>query len=127
MSKITRANPDSDFWRAAKEASRRVSAYPPWKLGDIRPRGQVPLEPKDVDVGKQAAKLPECVTTTTYHVGDRFFRHELDAHKVRLTEFILTHTAVVDLESATSVVNAVMDASEDIAELLDRVSVLKSS
>lgn len=34
---ITKKNPESEFWKSAAEASRRVEKYPPWKLGILVP------------------------------------------------------------------------------------------
>lgn len=35
---IRKNNPQSEFWKAAEAASRRVEKFPPWKLGVIEPR-----------------------------------------------------------------------------------------
>jgi hypothetical protein len=32
---IRKRNPNSEFWKAAEAASRRVDKFPPWKLGVI--------------------------------------------------------------------------------------------
>lgn len=33
---ITKNDPNSEFWKAAAEASRRVAAFPAWKLGILQ-------------------------------------------------------------------------------------------
>lgn len=37
---IRKNDPNSPFWKAAEEASRRVDKFPPWKLGVLEPRRQ---------------------------------------------------------------------------------------
>jgi len=43
---IRKKNPESAFWKAAEEASRRVDKFPPWKLGVLEPRKPKATEPE---------------------------------------------------------------------------------
>lgn len=42
---ITKNDPNSEFWKAAEEASRRVEKFPPWKLGVLESKASGRVEP----------------------------------------------------------------------------------
>jgi len=49
---ITKNDPNSEFWKAAEAASRRVDKFPPWKLGVLEPKA--PPAERDSSVADQA-------------------------------------------------------------------------
>lgn len=56
---IRKNDPNSAFWKAAAEASRRVDAFPPWKLGVLEPPAPPAQSAAATSEGQQTAVTPE--------------------------------------------------------------------
>lgn len=51
---ITKNDPQSEFWKAAEAASRRVDKFPPWKLGILEPKAPPTKDELSPVVAEQA-------------------------------------------------------------------------
>ncbi len=62
---ITKNDPQSEFWKGAEEASRRVKDFPPWKLGILEPVVPVAKEapPTALPAQTEAASTPSATHT----------------------------------------------------------------